>query len=265
MTVPAAAPTRMAPDEAAAVTPRSPASSTRHLVGGPAVAAFEADFASYLDTTRRGRLRQRHRCPGARLRGLGLGPGSAVLVAADEAGTPRRRRGSAGAPRAGDGHRPEAGDAHRGDRSGGGRVRVAAVVVTHLHGDAVPLDGIDAWRRGRGLVAGRGLRAGARCRLDGRHVGTAGEPRRSASTRPRTSAPWATAARWSSPARARAGARCAVRLGRALPRRAPARPEQPARPAAGRGPVRAAAVPRRPQRPSSRDRGALPRAPRPAR
>jgi dTDP-3-amino-2,3,6-trideoxy-4-keto-D-glucose/dTDP-3-amino-3,4,6-trideoxy-alpha-D-glucose/dTDP-2,6-dideoxy-D-kanosamine transaminase len=55
------------------------------------------------------------------------------------------------------------------------RPHVQALVVTHLHGDAVPLDGLDAWRREHGLALVEDCAQAHGLRVDGRHVGSTGD------------------------------------------------------------------------------------------
>jgi dTDP-4-amino-4,6-dideoxygalactose transaminase len=51
----------------------------------------------------------------------------------------------------------------------------AAVIVTHLHGNALDLAEIDEWRRSRGLVLIEDCAQAHGLRVDGRHVGTTGD------------------------------------------------------------------------------------------
>ena len=55
------------------------------------------------------------------------------------------------------------------------RPDVEAVVVTHLHGDAVPLAELDAWRRRHGLALVEDCAQAHGLRVDGRHVGAVGD------------------------------------------------------------------------------------------
>jgi dTDP-4-amino-4,6-dideoxygalactose transaminase len=53
-----------------------------------------------------------------------------------------------------------------------------ALVVTHLHGDAVPLDGpdgLDSWRRERGLLLVEDCAQAHGLRVDGQHAGLVGD------------------------------------------------------------------------------------------
>jgi dTDP-4-amino-4,6-dideoxygalactose transaminase len=52
---------------------------------------------------------------------------------------------------------------------------VEALVVTHLHGDAVPLEAVDRWRRERGLALVEDCAQAHGLRVGGRHVGTVGD------------------------------------------------------------------------------------------
>lgn len=177
MTVPLAAPARLAPEEAAAV-----AAAIRTVLDGPAwvggepVAAFEHDFAAYLGEP-----------PGREVVGvgngsdalavsfgaLGLRAGDGVLVADDEGGyaaTAAAQLGlrvhvmdvdGAGVPAP-----PDPAELPDGLR---------AVVVTHLHGDGVPLAGLDAWRREQGLLLVEDCAQAHGLRRDGAHVGLVGD------------------------------------------------------------------------------------------
>jgi dTDP-4-amino-4,6-dideoxygalactose transaminase len=175
--VPVAAPTRLAPDEAAAVR----AAVDRVLagdrwVGGPAVASFEAAFAAYLGTEREvvGVASGTDALVLA-LAALALPPGSAVLVAADEGGY-----AAGAAAQLGLGVRvmdvdPALGVPTAATAAAGYADDVAAVVVTHLHGDAVPLDELDRWRHERGLRLVEDCAQAHGLRVGGRHVGLVGE------------------------------------------------------------------------------------------
>jgi dTDP-4-amino-4,6-dideoxygalactose transaminase len=109
------------------------------------------------------------------LSALGLTPGSAVLVAADEGGYAAGAATQLGLtvrvmdvdPALGVPTAATAADAWSGD--------VAAVVVTHLHGDAVPLDELDRWRRERGLLLVEDCAQAHGLRIGGRHVGLVGD------------------------------------------------------------------------------------------
>jgi dTDP-4-amino-4,6-dideoxygalactose transaminase len=180
MRVPSAAPTRLSPDEASAV--RAAVDSVLagdSWVGGPAVASFEAAFASYLGTDRDvvGVASGTDALVLAFL-ALGLRPGASVLVAADEGGYAAGAAAQLGLgvrvvdvdPLLGVPTAQTAGVALEEDDGS-----VAAVVVTHLHGDAVALDELDAWRRDRGLLLVEDCAQAHGLRVGGRHVGLTGD------------------------------------------------------------------------------------------
>jgi len=180
MNVPVAAPSRLTAEEAEAVR----AAVERVLagdrwVGGPAVASFEAAFAAYLETDREvvGVASGTDALVLA-LAVLGLGPGDAVLVAADEGGYAAGAAAQLGlAVRAMDVD-PRLGVPTVETARAGYADDVRAVVVTHLHGDAVPLggaDGLDAWRRERGLLLVEDCAQAHGLRVGGAHVGLVGD------------------------------------------------------------------------------------------
>lgn len=171
-----AAPSRLAPDEAAAVR-RAVASvlSSTSWVLGPAVSEFEAAWGRYV-----GR-------PAAHVVGvgngtdalavafaaLGLEAGAGVLVAADEGGyasTAARMTGLV--PIAAD-----SGDLGPTvvDLEAAWHPGVVAVVVTHLHGNPVPMGDIDGWRRERGLILIEDCAQAHGLRGEGGHVGSVGD------------------------------------------------------------------------------------------
>lgn len=176
MRVPAAAPSRLAPDEAAAVRTavERVIAGTEWILGG-AVAGFEAAWGAYV-----GR-------PAAHVVGvgngtdalalaltaLGLPVGSAVLVAADEGGYAATAARMAGlVPVA---HDSGALGPSVDDLAAAWRPDVAALVVTHLHGNPVALDAVDAWRRERGLRLVEDCAQAHGLRVGGSHVGLVGD------------------------------------------------------------------------------------------
>ena len=179
MNVPVAAPTRLGAAEAIAVRAAvAEVLAGPVWVGGPPVASFERAFADHLGAG-----------PDREVVGvgtgtdalvlafaaLGLAPGSSVLVAADEGGY-----AAGAAAQLGLGVRVMDIDAELGTPTeetarAGDAPDVAAVVVTHLHGDAVPLHGIDRWRRGRGLLLVEDCAQAHGLRVDGGHVGLVGD------------------------------------------------------------------------------------------
>jgi dTDP-4-amino-4,6-dideoxygalactose transaminase len=159
--VPAATPTRLLPEERAAVDAAlRRVTDSGPWIGGPEVEAFEAEFA--------GRLGLRHVVGCANgtdalalaLGGLDLAPGAAVLVPGHDGGYAATAARMAGfVPFAVDVDAGSAGptvvtvDAAASAAAAIG-AEPTAIVVTHLHGDPVdPSDfaEIDAWRRGRGM------------------------------------------------------------------------------------------------------------------
>jgi aminotransferase EvaB len=177
MRIPLAAPTRLAPDEAAAVR-----AAIRTVVdgdwwvGGPAVASFEAAFAAYLETEREVvGVGNGTDALVLAFAALGLGPGSAVLVAADEGGYASGAAAQSGlAVRVMDVD-PELGVPTVASADAAYADDIAAVVITHLHGDAVPLEGLDAWRRERRLLLVEDCAQAHGLKADGRHVGLVGD------------------------------------------------------------------------------------------
>lgn len=177
MSVPAAAPTRLAPAEADAV--REAVARVIHdgpWILGPEVSGFEEAWGRYAGLRHAVGVGNGTDALAIALSALGLSRGAGVLVAANEgayAATAARMVGlvpvvmdvdaSSMAPTV-----ETAQAAHR--------LGVEAIVVTHLHGDAVDLEPLDAWRRTRGLALvedcaqAHGLRVGA-----GEHVGASAD------------------------------------------------------------------------------------------
>ena len=176
MTVPIAAPTRMAPEEAAAVREAAAVvmAGTSWILG-ESVARFESDFATYLGQPAELAVGVGNGTDAlaVAMAALELPAGAGVLVAADEGGyaaTAARMVGlepvAIDASQAG----PTVETAQAGLRTG-----VAALVVTHLHGDAVPLEELDRWRRTQGLRLIEDCAQAHGLRVDGRHVGQTGD------------------------------------------------------------------------------------------
>jgi len=168
VTIPFAAPARMAPDEAAAVrTAIESVLAGPSWIGGDPVATFEAGFASYLDAGDREVVGVGNGSDALAVAfgALGLSAGDGVLVSDDEGGYAAGAAAQLGlAVRVMDvGELPA-------DPSG-----LAAVVVTHLHGDAAPLAELDAWRRAHGLLLVEDCAQAHGLRVDGRHVGLVGD------------------------------------------------------------------------------------------
>ena len=177
MSVPSAAPTRLAPAEADAV--HEAVARVIHdgpWILGPEVSGFEEAWGRYAGLRHAVGVGNGTDALAIALSALGLSPGAGVLVAANEgayAATAARMVGlvpvvmdidaSSMAPTV-----ATAQAAHRPD--------VEAIVVTHLHGDAVDLEPLDTWRRTQGLALvedcaqAHGLRVGA-----GEHVGASAD------------------------------------------------------------------------------------------
>jgi aminotransferase EvaB len=176
MKVPAADPTRLAPAEAAAVREAvAEVIAGREWILGAPVARFEDEFAAYVDADA-GHLVGVGNGTDALVvafSALGLSRGAGVLVAADEGGYAATAARLAGlVPVAVDAGPlgPTCETAAAGLRDG-----VEALVVTHLHGIAVPLDELDAWRRTHGLALVEDCAQAHGLRVGGRHVGGAGD------------------------------------------------------------------------------------------
>jgi aminotransferase EvaB len=179
VTVPLAAPARLAPEEASAVS--SAVQSVLHgpsWVGGEPVAAFERDLAAYLGAPA-GRevvgVGNGTDALAVAFGALGLGRGDGVLVADDEGGYAATAAAQLGLRvhvmdvdrRLGV---PDAASAAAADAP-----ELVALVVTHLHGDAVRLAELDAWRRERGLLLVEDCAQAHGLRVDGEHVGLVGD------------------------------------------------------------------------------------------
>jgi len=177
--VPFAAPSRMAPAEAADVrTAIDRVLSSRMWILGEEVDAFEQEFAAYLGAT-----------PGTQVVGVGNGTdalaisfaalevpeGAAVLVAADEGGYAATAATQVGLRTVAMDVDPDLGVPTAQTAAAAMIQGVAAIVVTHLHGDAVPLLELDAWRREQGLLLIEDCAQAHGLRLDSRHVGLTGD------------------------------------------------------------------------------------------
>lgn len=176
MSVPVAAPTRMAAEESEAVR-RAVAGvlSGSTWILGEAVSRFEAEFAAYVGTGPELAVGVGSGTDAlvVAMLALELPAGSGVLVAADEGGyaaTAARLAGLEPVAMDSGPAGPEARMAAAAMVEG-----VSALVVTHLHGDAVPLDALDRWRREQGLVLIEDCAQAHGLRVDGRHVGGAGD------------------------------------------------------------------------------------------
>jgi aminotransferase EvaB len=175
-TVPSAAPTRLEPAEAADI---------RHaieqvLADGPwvlgtPVERFEREFAVYTGIPHVVGVGNGTDALVLAFAALGLEPGSAVLVADNEGGyaaTAARQLGLV--PRVMDVDRttmgPVVSDAEAADTP-----EVACLVVTHLHGDAVPIAELDRWRRARGIAMVEDCAQAHGLLVEGNHVGGTGD------------------------------------------------------------------------------------------
>ena len=182
--VPLADPARVAPDEAAAVAAAVGAVlQGTAWVGGEPVATFERELAAYVGAP------EGHEVVGVgngtdalavAFGALGLRAGDGVLLADDEGGYAATAAAQLGLrvhvmdvdPGLGV---PTAATAAAATEGAAG---LRALVVTHLHGDRVPLDGpdgLDAWRREHGLLLVEDCAQAHGLRVAGRHVGLAGD------------------------------------------------------------------------------------------
>ena len=176
MEVPAAAPTRLAAEEQAAVSEAFARTlRTGPWILGEPVSTFEADFAAYTGHDEVVGVGNGTDALVIAFLSLGLSPGAGVLVATVEGGYAATAARVAGLdPRVVDvdpstmGPTPDLLEAV--DLDG-----VEALVVTHLHGDAVPVTELDTWRRRRGLALVEDCAQAHGLRIDGRHVGTTGD------------------------------------------------------------------------------------------
>ncbi|WP_309615533.1 DegT/DnrJ/EryC1/StrS family aminotransferase [Salinibacterium sp.] len=174
--VPVAAPTRLAEEERRAV---SGAISRVVMDGpwilGPSVERFEDDFAAFLDINHVVGVGNGTDALAIALSALDLPPGAGVLVAANEGGYASTALRLCGlepvvmdvdeltmAPTA-----ATAAAAIRAD--------VSAIVVTHLHGEAIDIRELDAWRSKQGLRLIEDCAQAHGARLSGSHVGRSGD------------------------------------------------------------------------------------------
>jgi aminotransferase EvaB len=176
VTVPAAAPTRLEPAERAAIDEAIARVVTDGpRIGGPAVEQFESDFATYLGAHDVLGVANGTDALSLAFTGLELPPGSGILIVANEGGYAATAARQAGfEPVVMDIDQatlmPSAATARAADAP-----HVAALVLTHLHGDAVDLAELDGWRRERGLRLVEDCAQAAGLRVDERHVGLTGD------------------------------------------------------------------------------------------
>jgi len=174
--IPSAAPTRLGPDEADAIR----AAIERVLQDGPWILGdhvdrFEDEFAAFTGHQEVVGVGNGTEALVLALAALDLAPGAGVLVAAVEGGYAATAARSLGLePRVMDVDPqtlgPTVEHAQAADAPG-----VEAIVVTHLHGDAVPSALLDEWRRGRGLAMVEDCAQAHGLRVEGRHAGTTGD------------------------------------------------------------------------------------------
>ena len=153
MNVPAAAPTRLVPAESEAI--REAVARVIHdgpWILGPEVTGFEEAWGQYADLRNAVGVGNGTDALAIAFTALGLSPGAGVLLAANEGGyaaTAARLAGLEPVVMDVDARSmgPTVETARAAHRPG-----IEAVVVTHLHGDAVDLTGLDAWRRAQGLA-----------------------------------------------------------------------------------------------------------------
>jgi dTDP-4-amino-4,6-dideoxygalactose transaminase len=174
--VPVAAPTRLAPAEDAAVHEaiQRVVRDGPWILGEP-VERFEDEFAAYAGHPHVVGVANGTDALVLAFSALALTRGAGVLVAAVEGGYAATAARLAGLePRVVDvdpftmGPTPAL--AELADLVG-----VEALVVTHLHGDAVPIRELDSWRRRRGLALVEDCAQAHGLRVDGHHVGTTGD------------------------------------------------------------------------------------------
>jgi dTDP-4-amino-4,6-dideoxygalactose transaminase len=174
--VPVAAPNRLGPDESVAVHE----AIDRVVRNGPwilgdRVAAFEAAWAAYAGHPEVVGVGNGTDALVLAFTSLGLSPGADVLVAAVEGGYAATAARLAGlVPRVLDVDPQTMGPTVEVVAAAHGP-GVEAIVVTHLHGDAVPLADLDRWRRRHGLALVEDCAQAHGLRVDGRHVGTTGD------------------------------------------------------------------------------------------
>ncbi|WP_374457052.1 DegT/DnrJ/EryC1/StrS family aminotransferase [Nocardioides sp.] len=176
MRIPSAAPTRLSGDEAAAVR----AAVDRVITDGPwilgpEVESFEADFAAYTGLAHTVGVGNGTDALVVAMTALGLAPGAGVLVAADEGGYAATAARLAGLVPVVMDLAPSSTVVDASTAAAAHRPGVEAIVVTHLHGDAVPLAELDAWRRAQGLALVEDCAQAHGLRVGDRHVGSTGD------------------------------------------------------------------------------------------
>jgi dTDP-3-amino-2,3,6-trideoxy-4-keto-D-glucose/dTDP-3-amino-3,4,6-trideoxy-alpha-D-glucose/dTDP-2,6-dideoxy-D-kanosamine transaminase len=174
--VPAAAPTRLDPVERAAVTEAiERVVMDGPWIGGASVEQFESDFATYLGGTEVVGVANGTDALALAFAALELPHGSGVLIAANEGGyaaTAARQVGLLPVVMDVDPITlaPSVGNADAAITPG-----VSAIVITHLHGDAVDLAELDAWRKAHNLRLIEDCAQATGLRVTGTHVGFTGD------------------------------------------------------------------------------------------
>lgn len=176
MRVPVAAPTRLAPAEAADVR----AAVARVLADGPwilgpEVAAFEAELGAYVGVPDLVGVGNGTDALVVAMAALGLASGEAVLVAANEGGYAAVAARQLGLTVRVTDVDPVTMGPTVDLLEAAWASDVAVVVVTHLHGDAVPVAEVADWCRARGIPLVEDCAQAHGLRVDGRHVGAAGD------------------------------------------------------------------------------------------
>jgi len=174
--VPAAAPTRLDPAERAAIDAAIAAViSDGPWIGGTAVEQFEAEFSEYLGASDAVGVANGTDALVLAFVALDLPPDSGVLIVANEGGYAANAARQAGLE-------PVIMDVDAtmlvpsvATAEAALTPNVAAMVITHLHGDAVDLLELDAWRREHGLRLIEDCAQAAGLRIEGRHVGLTGD------------------------------------------------------------------------------------------
>jgi dTDP-4-amino-4,6-dideoxygalactose transaminase len=174
--VPSAAPTRLAGDEAAAVREAVERVITEGpWILGPEVASFEGAFGDFTGLAHTVGVGNGTDALVIAMTALDLSPGAGVLVSADEGGYAATAARLAGLVPVVMDLAASSTSVDAGTVAAAHRPDVEAVVVTHLHGDAVALEEIDAWRRNLGLALVEDCAQAHGLRVGGRHVGTTGD------------------------------------------------------------------------------------------
>jgi aminotransferase EvaB len=176
ITVPLATPTRMSGDEKLLVdgAVRRVLESSRWILGDE-VTGFEEEFARYVGAPDVVGVGNGTDALALAFLALEIPPGSEVIVCETDGGygaVAARTVGLMPVPMEVDPHSltPTAELAAQVLSS-----RTRAVVVTHLHGTAVPLLELDHWRRGAGLHLIEDCAHAHGLRVDGHHAGTTGD------------------------------------------------------------------------------------------